>query len=118
MKYSTYLEYFLDLKNTFRSGYDHIEPEKEIDKDFEKSFLSNLLECVKKAWSDHEIMIRDTYLLTEEELETVWNSSKNELLDNTMIKLLEIGYIQTAVNKNGEIVYSITEDGREYIESI
>ena len=42
MKHSSYLEYFLDMKNTFISGCNNTQIEKEIDKDFENIFLDFL----------------------------------------------------------------------------
>jgi hypothetical protein len=118
MTHSSYLEYFLDLKSTFQSGYEGVQPEKEMDKDFEKTFLSLLMETTKRAWSDYELLIRETYLLSESELEKVWSDTTMESTNTMVEKLSNLGYITTGVNANGDIVYSISEDGREYIESI
>ena len=118
MTHSSYLEYFLDLKNTFQSGYEGVQPEKEMDKDFEKTFLSLLMETAKRAWSDYELSIRETYVLSESELEKVWSETAEENTNRMLSKLSDMGYITTGVNANGDIVYSISEDGREYIESI
>ena len=116
MNYETYMEYFLDLKNTFQSGYEGVQPEKDMDKDFEKTFLSNLLDKVKEAWYEYKSITRDSYLLTEEELEHVWNSSKEEMLSGMLARLSDLGYVKTGVNKDGDIVYSVSEDGQEYLQ--
>ena len=118
MTHSSYLEYFLDLKNTFKSGYEGIQPEKEMDKDFEKTFLSLLMQTTKQAWSDYELSIRETYLLSESELEKVWSETAQENTNRMLIKLSDLGYITTGVNANGDIVYSISEDGQEYLQNI
>lgn len=118
MTHSSYLEYFLDLKNTFQSGYGGVQPEKEMDKDFEKTFLSLLMETAKRAWSDYELSIRETYLLSETELEKVWSDTTEETLSKTLEKLSDLGYITTGVNANGDIVYSVSEDGRDYLQNI
>ena len=115
MKHSSYLEYFLDMKNTFISGYNMSQPEKEIDKDFEKIFLDFLMESVKNNWSSFESSERDTYLLYEDELDKIWNKSKDELLGNMIANLSNKEYIKTSVNSNGELVYSISEKGAEYL---
>lgn len=117
MKYQSYMEYFLDLKNTFISGYQGVELEKEMDKDFEKIFLANLLRNVKKAWQDHEYCERDTYLLFEDELDQIWNMSKDEMLSDMLARLSDFGYIKTAVNANGDIVYSVSEEGLDYLHA-
>jgi len=118
MTYSNYMEYFLDLKNTFQSDYRGPEQMKEMDKDFEKVFLSNLLDKVKQAWEDNESMKRDTHLLLESELEIVWKASQKEIVDNTLNKLSDLGYINTGVSENGDIVYSISEDGMQYLDHL
>ena len=118
MTHSSYLEYFLDLKNTFKSGYEGVQPEKEMDKDFEKTFLSLLMQTTKRAWSDYELSIRETYRLSESELEKVWSDTTEETLNNTLAKLSDLGFVTTGVNKDGNIVYSVSEDGREYLQSI
>jgi len=118
MTHSSYLEYFLDLKNTFKSGYNGVQPEKEMDKDFEKTFLSLLMETTKQAWLDHELLIRETYLLSESELEKVWSDTTQESVNSMLEKLSDLGFIKTSVNNKGEIVYSISEEGSKYIDSI
>ena len=118
MTHSSYLEYFLDLKNTFKSGYEGVQPEKEMDKDFEKIFLSLLMQTAKQAWSDYELSIRETYLLSERELEKVWADTTTESTNTMLEKLSNMGYITTGVNVNGDIVYSISEDGQEYLQNI
>ena len=109
MTHSSYLEYFLDLKNTFQSGYEGVQPEKEMDKDFEKTFLSLLMETTKRAWSDYQLSIRETYRLSETELEKVWSDTTMESTNKMLEKLSNLGYITTGVNSNGDIVYSISE---------
>lgn len=117
MTHSSYLEYFLELKNTFQSGYEGVQPEKEMDKDFEKTFLSLLMETTKKAWLDYELSIRETYLLSESELDKVWSDTTEDNLNNMLSRLSDLGYITTGVNEKGDIVYSISEDGREYLQN-
>ena len=118
MTHSSYLEYFLDLKNTFKSGYEGVQQEKEMDRDFEKTFLSLLMQTTKRAWSDYELSIRETYRLSESELEKVWSDTTEETLNNTLAKLSDLGFVITGVNKDGNIVYSISEDGQEYLQNI
>lgn len=115
MTHSSYLEYFLELKSTFQSGYEGVQPEKEMDKDFEKTFLSLLMETTKQAWSEYELSMRETYLLSESELEKVWSDTIEDDLNKMLSKLSDLGYITTGINTNGDIVYSISEDGRDYL---
>ena len=118
MNFSNYLEYFLTLKNTFLESNKLIEADKQNDKEFEKVFLDNLLKCVTSAWKDYELSERDTYLLSEDELDSIWINSRDEILSATILKLSELGYIKMGVNENGEVVYSLSELGRRYISSI
>jgi hypothetical protein len=115
MKHSSYLEYFLDMKNTFISGYSNAQLEKEIDKDLEKIFLDFLMESIKNTWILFESNERDTYLLYEDELEEIWKKSTDELIGCILLNLSNKEYIKTSVNSNGELVYSVSEKGAEYL---
>ena len=115
MKHSSYLEYFLDMKNTFILGCNNSQTEKEIDKDFEKIFLDFLMLSVKNNWSAFESSERSTYLLYDDELDEIWNKAKNEFLGNMIINLSDKELIKTSVNSNGELVYSVSEKGAEYL---
>ncbi len=46
-----------------------------------------------------------------------WPEEK-EKVKSQIEEVEDLGYITTGVNSNGDIVYSISEDGREYLQSI
>ena len=112
MKHTTYLNYFLDLKKVA------LEDSRDTDKDFQKIFFPKLLDKVKESWQDFETGERDSYMLTDSEIEKLWNDTTIELTSNMISRLTDFGYVKMGVNTKGEIVYSITEDGLEYISNI
>jgi hypothetical protein len=118
MKHSSYVEYFLEMKKTFIEGCNLSQPEKEIDKDFEKVFLDFLLKEVKNNWSEFESNERDTYLLYEDQLDEVWKKSTNEMLGDIILKLSEKGHINTSINLSGDLVYCVSEKGMQFLNEI
>ena len=116
-KHSSYEEYFLDLVKVFDESSEMSQPNKQLDDDFRRIFMDKLIVSIKKAWKEYEISQRDTYILTEEELEIVFTESKEEVVANSLMKLSDLGLVQTGININGEITYSLTEKGKDLADS-
>jgi len=112
-KHNSYEEYFLDMVKVFDESSEISQPNKQLDDDFRRIFMDKLIISIKKAWKEYEISQRDTYILTEDELEIVFTQSKEEVVANSLMKLSDLGLVQTGVNINGEITYSLTEKGKD-----
>lgn len=116
-KHINYESYFLDMMKIFEESSKMSQPNKQLDDDFRLIFMDKLIVSIKKAWKEYEISQRDTYILTEDELEIVFTQSKEEVVANSLMKLSDLGLVQTGVNINGEITYSLTELGKELADS-
>jgi hypothetical protein len=75
------------------------------------------MESIKNNWSAFESNERPTYLLYEEELDSIWKKSTDEMLGNMITTLSERGHIKTSVNSNGDLVYSVSEKGMNYLQT-
>ena len=116
-KHINYESYFLDMMKIFEESSKMSQPNKQLDDDFRLIFMDKLIVSIKKAWKEYEISQRDTYILTEDELEIVFTQSKEEVVANSLMKLSDLGLVQTGVNINGEITYSLTELGKDLADS-
>ena len=74
------------------------------------------MSTVKIAWQEFKHLDRDTYLLTEDELDCTWKKSTDEVLEKSILKLSESGHIRTSINVEGKLVYSVTEYGLDYLK--
>lgn len=109
MKHDSYMEYFSEMKKVLSKTIE--------DKEYKKHFLAELLETVKWNWDLYENEECSTYMLDEEQLTAVHEVAKNNLVNEMLASLSDKGMISVSLNPNGEFVYSITEAGREYLES-
>ena len=116
-KHINYESYFLDMMKIFEESSKMSQPNKQLDDDFRLIFMDKLIVSIKKAWKEYEISQRNTYILTEDELEIVFTQSKEEVVANSLMKLSDLGLVQTGVNINGEITYSLTELGKDLADS-
>ena len=109
MKYETYSQYLKEIID--------LVPD-DVDAAFIELLRIALLPIVKMRWEEYLIGKTETYYLTEDELETSWQTANMKLIENNLRNLSEFGLIKMGVNEDGEIVYSITEDGLEYVKNL
>tara|TARA_R110000868_G_scaffold404316_2_gene682337 strand:+ start:569 stop:940 length:372 start_codon:yes stop_codon:yes gene_type:complete len=116
-KHNKYESYFLDMMKIFDEGTNISEPTKKLDDNFRQIFADKLISMIKNAWYDHKNFKRDTYILTEDELDIIFTEAKEESVSMSLMKLSDLDLIQTGINATGEIVYSLTEKGRALADS-
>jgi hypothetical protein len=109
MTHNSYMEYFSEMKKVLSKTIE--------DRDYKKYFLAELLETIKWNWDLYENEECSTYMLDEEQLSAVHETAKNNVVNETLCSLSDKGLISVSVNCNGELVYSITDEGLNYLES-
>ena len=118
MTHSSYQQYFSDLKSVIKLNMKESGFGPKIGKDFEKILMSQLLTEVKQAWKQYSKGNRSNYMLTEDELECLWEKSTQETVSESLSKLMDLNMIKMSINSKGEILYSATEDGLRYLASL
>jgi hypothetical protein len=108
MKHKNYLEYLKNIIDLVPS---------DIDKPFIQALEEALLPIVKIRWADYEAEEIESYLLSEEDLADSWQKASFIITENALRNLSEFELIKMGVNEDGEIVYSATEKGLEYIKN-
>jgi hypothetical protein len=108
MVYSSYKEYVTDI-------VDLVPP--EVDDQFKKYLTDSLLLIAEDAWTDYLTGDRENYTLYDDELEMAWQKASHQQTQDMINKLVDLDLVQTGINKDGDIVYSITEDGKEYLKN-
>jgi hypothetical protein len=106
MTHKSYDYYFSDIKKEI----------KDIkDKDFKKILFEYMLSAIKKAWHDHENFKRDTYLLYDSEMSDIFEAANMEHTSQMLSRLSEYGMVEVSINNKGEMVYSVSKAGLDYI---
>ena len=109
MNHESYLDYLKDIIDLVPS---------DVDKPFIQALQEALLPIVKMRWSDYEAGEIETYFLSEDDLANSWQKASFTITENTLRNLSEFGLIKMGVNEDGEIVYSATKEGLDYIKNL
>ena len=109
MKHENYLEYLKEIID--------LVPE-DVDLAFVNILQEALRPVVKERWKDYVIGKEDTYFLQEEELEDAWKKASMTMTENSLRNLSELGLIKMSIGKNGEVLYSATDEGLEFIKNM
>lgn len=109
MNYASYEEYVNDIVSMVPS---------DVDDNFSDILKQYLLPVAEKYWTECLIGQRENYMLTEEDIDQAWNNTTMQIVEMTITKLSDLGLVNTGVNNNGEIVYSISNEGEEYIKNL
>jgi len=109
MNHSSYKEYVDQVIS--------VVPE-EMDQEFIDLLKEEINPLAEKFWTEHLIGERDTYQLSDDDIELVWKNATIKMIENTLAKLSDFGLIDALVNKGGEIAYKISEDGEDYVKNV
>lgn len=109
MNHNSYTDYLKEIID--------MVPE-DVDVAFKDILQETLRPTVKKRWKDYQIGKSQSYLLSEEELEASWQKASITSTENSLRNLSELGLIKLSINEEGEIVYSITKEGLEYVKNL
>jgi hypothetical protein len=109
MEHENYLEYLKEIIDLVPS---------DVDTTFIQALQEALLPIVKMRWADYETGETETYFLSEDDLADSWQKASFTITENALRNLSEFGLIKMGVNEDGEIVYSATEEGLEYIKNL
>ena len=71
--------------------------------------------CAEQYWNDYLAGKRDDYKFDEDEFTAAYNKAGIRYTEEIMDKLVEEEYVQMGIREDGEIVYSATDKGKEYL---
>jgi hypothetical protein len=105
--------------SSYEDYVDHVISvvSEEEDQDFIDVLREEITPLAEKYWQEYLIGERDSYQLSEEDVDSTWQSATIRLIENALAKLSDYGLIDTLIHKGGDIVYKISEDGEEYLKN-
>jgi hypothetical protein len=71
--------------------------------------------CAEQYWNDYLAGKRDDYKFDEDEFTAAYNKAGIRYTEEVVDGLVEDGYVQMGIREDGEIVYSATDKGKEYL---
>lgn len=92
--------------------------EDRMSPDLFSSWIKNITKDCNNKWLDYITGKIETYLLTDDDITEAYQKASKELLSETLSGLFEKEMIKISVGENGEILYSLTEKGKEEAQKI
>lgn len=83
--------------------------------DLLKYWCKEIRLAAEQCWNDYLAGKRDDYKFDEEEFTETYNKAGLRYTGDIIEGLVEDGYVQMGVREDGEIVYSTTNKGKEYL---
>lgn len=79
-----------------------------------KYWCENVYSAAIKSYNDYLVGKRETFLLSENEMEEAYDKAGMSYTEDLLNGLLDKDMIQAGINKEGSIVYSLTEEGKKF----
>jgi hypothetical protein len=116
MRHFNYKDYYLELVQAIDEGDSQLSEEKKLPFEFKNMFRNKLKSLTKKSWTEAESLERESYMLSDDELEKAWDDSMTEYTSSILRNLSDKELIEVSVREDGEIVYSLSEKGKQVLE--
>lgn len=86
--------------------------EEKMGHDLILIWFRNIKKVANQKWFDYITGNIDTFLLSDEEFTDTINKAQEELISETLGDLVDKDYVKMAIGDDGEILYSLTEQGK------
>lgn len=92
--------------------------DEKMDSTLLKIHIQKISEFAEVTWMDYINGNRETYLFSDIEFIDLSKQAFEDYIQITLNKMSDDGLLQTGVDMEGNIVYSITDEGKNIINSI
>jgi hypothetical protein len=109
---------FLLISTLLESERDMSESER-LDSDTFLHLTKRIKEYADITWDDYIKGNRETYLFDDVEMEMIFQKAIQDTVDNLLEGLIEKEMVSiAAVSEEGELLYSLTDEGKKYADSL
>ena len=67
-------------------------------------------------WHMYILGSKETYMFSESEIQELWDKASMDYLQTEINALVDKGMLVAGINEEGEVVYSLTEEGKKHTE--
>lgn len=108
-------DYALLLINTLLESQNEVDDRDKLDSNMLKNLFTRIHEHANASWEEYIKGNRETYLFADNEMEAIFEIAIQDTTADLLEGLIERDMVAiSAVNENGELLYSLTEKGEEY----
>ena len=112
-------DYAFLLISTLLESEKDMPEDQRLDSDTFLHLTKRIKEYADITWDHYIKGNRETYLFNDTEMEIIFQKAVQDTVDNLLEGLIEKEMVSiAAVNKEGELLYSLTDEGKKYAESL
>lgn len=86
--------------------------DQRMDSDFTKIWCKIVRKEVNRKWSEYIIGKSESYVFDEVEFSETFQKATEELVSETLSGLVDKNMVQLGVGEDGNILYSLTDEGK------
>jgi hypothetical protein len=113
--YSSAQEYAQAMIDDILALEKTLPTHEQMTPDLLKYWCIEIKSSAKQYWDEYLAGKRDDYKFSEEEFISTYDKAGLRYTGDIIEGLVEDGYVQMGVREDGEIVYSTTNKGKEYL---
>lgn len=102
-------DYAKILINTLRES-----PDPEMPDELLNYWCENVHDLAINSYNDYLLGKRDSFMLDIQEIEQAYQNAGLQYTEDLLNGMLDKGVIEALINESGQIVYGLTEKGRNY----
>lgn len=102
-------DYAKILINTLRES-----PDPEMPDELLNYWCENVYDLAINSYNDYLLGKKDSFMLDIQEIEQAYQNAGLQYTEDLLNGMLDKGVIEALINESGQIVYGLTEKGRNY----
>ncbi len=112
-------DYALLLISTILESEKDMSESERLDSDTFLHLTKRIKEYADITWEEYIKGNRETYLFDDVEMEMIFQKAIQDTVDNLLEGLIEKEMVSiAAVSEEGELLYSLTDEGKKYADSL
>jgi hypothetical protein len=102
-------DYGMLIVNALREDNDPMMPEDLLD-----YWCENVYDMAVNSYNDYLTGKTDDFMLTDQDIEKAYDDAGLKYTQDILNSLVDKDMVQASIGKNGDILYSLTDKGRDY----
>ena len=105
-------EYIQDLINNILETEKTIPEDQQLPMNLLSYWVEGIKKPARKAWIENTMGNRESYLLTEEEMMTLYDKAGEQYVSELLDGMVDKDLLEVSIDENGEFLYGLSEKGK------
>ena len=107
-----------EYANLIINDLNETKPETDLPEVLFEYWKDNIKTLAIDSYNEYIIGNKDSYMLDEDDVMDAYKEAMTQFTQHILNGLSDKGLVQVGINSEGEIVYSLTEDGKSCMDKI